>query len=154
MTPEEIAPISTEIINKRIDVNLTRQTLSCFEDDREVFFCRVSTGMDGEDTATPPGLGYHVWRKMVSAHMSGGTTGGGWDLAGVGFTTLFIGDGIAIHSTFWHNNFGEKTSRGCINVSPEHAKWIFRWSHPVVGYDPGDVTVTDFSGTLIRVIEQ
>ena len=28
-----------------------------------------------------------VWRKMVSLHMSGGTTGGGWDLPGIGWTT-------------------------------------------------------------------
>ena len=150
---EEVAPISPEADNKRIDINLLKQTLSCYENDREVYFCRVSTGMESEETETPPGLYYYVWRKMLSAHMSGGTTGGGWDLAGVGFTTLFQGDGIAIHSTFWHNNYGERTSRGCVNAAPQDAKWIWRWSTPVVGYDPGDITVTDYSGTNIRVLE-
>jgi lipoprotein-anchoring transpeptidase ErfK/SrfK len=153
LSVEEVSPISPEAENKRIDVNLHDQTLSCFENDREVFFCRVSTGMEGEETETPPGLYYYVWRKMLSSHMSGGTTGGGWDIAGVGFTTLFQGDGIAIHSTFWHNNYGERTSRGCVNVRPEDAKWIWRWSTPLVGYDPGDITITDFSGTNIRVLE-
>ena len=90
---------------------------------------------------------------MISSHMIGGTTGGGYDLHGVGFTTLFIGDGIAIHSTFWHNNFGDRTSHGCINCRPEDAQWIFRWVKPAVEYAPGDITVEGFVGSNIRVIE-
>jgi hypothetical protein len=38
-------------------------------------------------------------------------------------------------------------------VLPEDAKWIWCWSTPVVGYDPGDKTVTDFSGTIVRVVD-
>jgi len=153
ITADEVSPISPEAENKRIDINIHQQTLSCYEDEREVFFCRVSTGVEGEDFETPPGLYYYVWRKMLSVHMSGGTTGGGYDLMGIGYTTLFQGDGIAIHSTFWHNRFGERTSHGCVNVRPQDAKWIWRWSTPVAGYDPGDITVTDYSGTNIRVFE-
>ncbi|MDH3943050.1 MAG: L,D-transpeptidase [Anaerolineae bacterium] len=152
LTAEEIAPISPDIADKRVDVNLTRQTVSCFEGNNEVFFCRASTGTVG--TETPPSNWHRIWRKMISSHMSGGTTGGGWDLAGVGWTTLFIGDGIAFHSTFWHNNYGERMSRGCVNLSQQDARFIFRWTHPVVGYDPGDVTVSGDTGTLIRVLEE
>lgn len=83
--------------------------------------------------------------------MTGGTTGGGYDLAGVSWTTLFVGNGVAIHSTFWHNNFGEPTSHGCVNAAPEDAKWIFRWTKPIVAYDPGDLTVGMPGGTLIEV---
>ena len=150
---DEVTPIALGVENKRVDVNLARQSLSCYENDREVYYCRVSTGAFGEDTETPPGNNSFIFRKMISMHMSGGTSGGGWDLPGVGYTSLFRQGGIAIHSTFWHNNFGERTSAGCVNVRPEDAKWIFRWSTPVVGYDPGDSTVTDFSGTNIRVLE-
>jgi hypothetical protein len=42
-------------------------------------------------------------------------------------------------------------SAGCINVSPEDCKWIFRWSQPLVEYDPGEKTVTDYSGTTVIV---
>jgi hypothetical protein len=90
---------------------------------------------------------------MVSLHMSGGTTGGGWDLPGIGWTTLFVGTGVSIHSTFWHNNFGVPMSRGCINASPDDARWIFRWSLPVVPYDPGDVTIPLPGGTVVEVSE-
>lgn len=150
---DELAAISPEVENKRIDVNLARQELYCFEDEREVYYCRVSTGAPGEDTETSPGDFSKIFRKMVSMHMSGGTSGAGWDLPGVGFTSLFRTGGIAIHSTFWHNNYGERTSAGCVNVRPQDAKWIFRWSSPYVPYDPGDVEVTDFSGTNVRVLE-
>jgi lipoprotein-anchoring transpeptidase ErfK/SrfK len=66
---------------------------------------------------------------------------------------LFIGDGVAIHSTYWHNNFGEPMSRGCVNASPEDSKWIFRWTEPIVPYEPGEVTIVGSGSTRIRVIE-
>jgi len=102
--------------------------------------------------ATPIGA-FPIWRKLISLHMSGGTTGGGWDLPGIGWTSLFVGSGVAIHSTFWHNNFGEPMSRGCVNASPEDAKWVFRWTMPVVTYNPGDTTVAWPGGTKVEVIE-
>jgi lipoprotein-anchoring transpeptidase ErfK/SrfK len=88
--------------------------------------------------------------------MSGGTTGGGYDLPGIGWTALFSGDGVAIHSTFWHNNFGgELMSHGCVNARPEDAKWIFRWSNPPVQYDPGDLYSKDtqIPPTKVTVLE-
>ena len=153
LTEDDVAPISPNVEDKRVDVNLTRQTVSCYEGEREVFFTRTSTGQLGGETETPLSDWHRIWRKMVSSHMTGGTTGGGWDLAGIGWTTLFVGTGIAFHSTFWHNNFGERMSRGCVNLSPEDSKYIFRWTDPIVGYDPGDMEVSGNVGTLIRVIE-
>jgi hypothetical protein len=159
LTTDEIAPISPAVEGKSIVVNITYQTLSCFEGSSEVYFARISSGAlfnaNGErvDTwATPIGK-FPIWRKLVSLHMSGGTTGGGWDLLGIGWTSLFVGSGVAIHSTFWHNNFGEPMSRGCVNARPEDAKWIFRWTQPVVSYNPGDTTVAWPGGTQVKVIE-
>jgi hypothetical protein len=162
MSEDELSPLSPSVENKRIDVNLYRQTVSCFENEREVFFCRASTGNpaiaiaqgeDGSETETPPGFGHRIWRKSVSAHMGGGDERAGWDTPAIGYATYFVGTGVAFHSTFWHNGFGEKWSHGCVNISPEDAKWIFRWTTPYVGYDPGDLTVSGNVGTLIRVLE-
>jgi len=85
--------------------------------------------------------------------MSGGATGAGWDTMGIGWTSLFVGQGVAIHSTFWHNDFGTPKSHGCVNVLPDDAKWIFRWTTPIVQYDPGDVTNNTYEGTRIEVVE-
>ncbi|MBI4711155.1 MAG: L,D-transpeptidase [Candidatus Omnitrophica bacterium] len=83
--------------------------------------------------------------------MSGGSASAGWSLPAVGWVSLFVGTGVAVHSTFWHNNYGEPSSRGCVNASPEDAKWVFRWSQPQVPYDPGDVTVEWPGGTIVIV---
>lgn len=159
LNSEEMAPISPDVQEKRVVVDITYQTLSCYEGNTEVYFTRISSGAlynyAGEKVdawATPIGK-FPIWRKLVSLHMSGGTTGGGWDLPGIGWTSLFVGSGVAIHSTFWHNNFGEPMSRGCVNARPEDAKWVFRWTLPLVPYDPGDTTVAWPGGTSVEVRE-
>ncbi len=159
ITPDQMAPISPEVEDKHVLIDVTRQTMACFEEGREVYFCRVSTGAKFDATgnrvdhwSTPPGE-HRTWRKMVSTHMVGGTTGGGYDLPGIGWTSLFVGTGIAIHSTYWHNGYGTPLSHGCVNSKPRDAQWVFRWILPQVPYDPGDVTVQMPGGTRIRVIE-
>jgi hypothetical protein len=159
LTPEMIAPISPEVEDKRIEVNIWYQTLSCFEGDREVYFARISSGAlfdalgNRVDAWSTPIGESPIWRKGISLPLSGGSASAGWSLPAVGWVSLFVGTGVAIHSTFWHNNYGEPSSRGCVNVSPEDAKWIFRWSSPIIPYDPGDVTVEWPGGTKVNVVE-
>ena len=124
----------------------------------EVFFCRISSGgkfdKDGNPSdkwSTP--IGQHpIYRKLISLYMSGPITGN-WP--GVAWTSFITGDGVAVHSTYWHNEFGVPRSHGCINVSPEDAKWIFRWTVPHVPTDPGEVDVHTAwppVGTVVEVI--
>lgn len=160
LTAEQISPIHPEVEDKRIRVDINEQTISCFEGNNEVYFARASTGAfinylgdRVEEWGTP--LGRHpIWRKAVSLPLSGGSAATGWDLPGVGWISLFVGSGVALHSTYWHNNFGVPTSRGCVNLSPADALWTFRWTLPQVAYDPGDVTVEMPGGTQIEVIER
>lgn len=159
LTDEEVAPIDPDVENKRVIIDLPHQSLSCMQGSTEVYYCRISSGakFDAQGNAvdkwsTPVGP-HPIWRKVISLHMSGGTTGGGYDLPGIGYTTLFVGNGVAIHSTFWHNNFGEPVSHGCVNASPEDARWVFRWTTPLVGLDPGDITIGMPGGTTVEVVE-
>jgi len=159
LTSEEVTPIHPDVEQKLVQIDVTYQTMACFEDEREVYFCRISTGAkfnaqgQAVDKWSTP-LGKHpIWRKAFSMHMSGGTVSGGYDLPGIGWTTLFVGNGVAIHSTFWHNNFGVPMSHGCVNAEPDDAKWIFRWVDPPVASDPGDITVSMPGGTKVEVIE-
>jgi len=158
LTREELQPLNPEAENKRIIVNLNYQMLSCLENRREVYACRISSGAKfdalGNPTdkwATP--LGAHLtWRKLISHHMSGGVSGFGWDIPGIAWTVLFSGGGEAIHSTFWHNDFGTPRSRGCINATPDDAKWIFRWSEPHIPYDLGELTIGMPGGTVVEIV--
>ncbi len=139
ITPEEVAPISPDIdpALKVIVVDVFYQTLSCYEGNNEVYFCRVSSGAG--EFATPLGT-LAAWRKMYSIHMSANTASdSGYDTAAVAWPTFISGEGVAIHAVFWHNDFGTRRSHGCINVRPEDAKWIFRWSTPYVSLDQSEV---------------
>ena len=161
ITPDEITPLSPDVEDKRVVIDVIHQVLSCYEGSSEVFFCRVSTGAKYDMYGNPVDkwstpLGKHlVSRKYISLQMSGGTTGAGYDLPGIGWTSIFATGGVAIHSTFWHNNYGDTMSHGCVNVSPEDAKWIFRWTMPTVPYDNGatDITVAGAQSTVVEVKE-
>jgi len=145
---EDVATINPDVDpeEKTMRLNLDYQTLSCYEAGREVYYCRVSTGIKftidylGEDVdySTPPGTLLTHW-KIISKNMTAGEEEGG-----SGYSTpavpwcVYIQGGIAIHGAFWHNAFGEPRSHGCVNVRPEDAKWIFRWSMPYVSLDAGE----------------
>jgi len=151
LTQEDVSPINPDVdpATKKIVVNVSYQTLTCKEGDREVYFCRVSTGM--QEGSTP--LGDHaIWRKLISVRMAANTVASSYDLPGISWTTLFVGDGVAIHGATSHNDFGTVRSHGCVNCKPEDAKWIFRWSQPVVGLETGEITWNDWTGGSTHVI--
>lgn len=41
---------------------------------------------------------------------------------------LRIYDHIYIHWAYWHNNFGNPMSHGCINMNAKNSEWIYEWS--------------------------
>lgn len=166
LTPDDVTPISPDVPNeeKRIVININEniQTLACYEGMREVYFARISAGQKAdlrgnptEKSATPLGTFGTSW-KLHSIHMSGGASGVGWDLIGVAWPSFFAEPGVAIHSTFWHNNFGgEYMSHGCVNLLADDAKWIWRWTLPNVPYDAIEIREqwTSTNRTKVEVIE-
>ncbi len=60
---------------------------------------------------------------------------GDYDLPGVPWVSYLTDWGIAFHGTYWHNDFGNPRSHGCINMTPDAAKWLYRWTQPFVPYD-------------------
>lgn len=160
ITNEEVSPISPEVEDKQVLINLGRQTLTALENGREVFYCRISSGakFDAEGNAvekwsTPVGQYHVVNRKWISVHMAGGSAASGYELFGVSYTSVFASGGVAMHSTYWHNNYGEPMSHGCVNLQPEDAKWIFRWTLPQVPLPEGVLEQTGYTGTNVKVIE-
>jgi hypothetical protein len=143
----DVAPIHPDIDpgGKTIEVNLFYQILSCYEGKDEVYFCRISSGITvdlvtggvSDKLATPEGTLFTHW-KIISKNMTAGSVQTGYSTPAVPWCTFISGDGIAIHGAFWHNAFGEKRSHGCINVAPEDAKWIFRWTTPYVSLIQGE----------------
>lgn len=139
---QEFDPISPEVLDKRIVIDLEQQRLTCNENGIPVFETLIASGTSvtndqGKevDFSTPYGT-YFVQRKRPSRRMQGGRSQGApWDVNGVPWVTYFTYTGAAVHGAYWHNNFGKPRSRGCINVTPDAAKWIYRWSQPYLGYE-------------------
>jgi len=162
LTDAEVAPISPDVDpnDKRIEADLDRQTLSCFEGPTEVYFCRISSGLKydaggnvSNELATPVGNLFTHW-KIYSLNMTAGTFQSGYSTPAVPWSTMISGDGIAIHGAFWHNAFGEKRSHGCINVSPEDAKWIFRWTTPYISPQQNEMRLSlPDHGTIVVTTE-
>ena len=146
--PEEFAPISPDVPpgQKRIEVSLTTQTLTCFETDRVAFTTQVSSGVPGL-MATPTG-NFNIEVKLPSRNMS--TTSRLADdvipLVGVPWTSFFTSEGHALHGTYWHNNFGFPMSHGCVNMRNEDALWLFRWSRPTAAFEDIRMTTLDVPG--------
>jgi lipoprotein-anchoring transpeptidase ErfK/SrfK/vancomycin resistance protein YoaR len=112
---------------KWIDVNLTTQSLVAYEGDWPVFSAMVSTGLPR--TPTPPGT-FKVFSKLVADDMRGGSVAAGdyYFLPQVPYVMYFLEGGYALHGTYWHSNFGNPMSRGCVNLTPQEAKWLFDWA--------------------------
>jgi lipoprotein-anchoring transpeptidase ErfK/SrfK len=131
--------------DKHIEVNLTMQTLTAYELDKEVLKTKISSGIansgrnTGLSTQTPSGE-FRIISKYPSKHMGNGNLFASpedYELPGVPWTCFFHEAGYALHGTYWHDNFGTPMSRGCVNMRIEEAKWLFRWVHPI--HDPSRV---------------
>jgi lipoprotein-anchoring transpeptidase ErfK/SrfK len=90
---------------------------------------------NGVPTKTPRG-NFNIEIKMPSKHMGDGKITPdpeAYEFPGVPWDSFFVWDiGVAFHGTYWHDNFGLPMSHGCINMKNEEAKWIYRWSNPVI----------------------
>jgi hypothetical protein len=145
--PEEFAPISADVppSKKRIEVSISQQTLTAYEYNKVVLKTKISSGVPEADpppgktpTDTPVG-NFYVYSKMPSKHMGDGKLvidpSNYYELPGVPWTSFFAPEGVATHGTYWHTNYGNPMSHGCVNMRTEDAHWIFRWTTPVAAPD-------------------
>lgn len=139
---EALAPLAPEVpaAEKRIEISLAQQSLTAYEGSQVVLRTFISsgvrnTGAAGLPTQTPLG-NFNVVSKMPSVYMGDNRltdTLGDRFLTGVPWTLFFAEGGYAIHGAYWHNNYGAPMSRGCVNMRPEEARWLYRWTTPQAG---------------------
>lgn len=156
LEPADFEPISPGV-DKHMVVTLSEGRIDCYEGDEIVYSTLTSSGAGGFGTPT----GDHaVVFKQPSRHMysdpddpvSGGDAGDDFfDLPGVPFNTFFTTLGHAIHGTWWHGDYGRPRSHGCLNVTPQDARWIYRWVEPFAGYGKASEGSSRKPGTPITV---
>jgi hypothetical protein len=145
---DELTLLSADVPEerKRIHVDTGTQSVTAFEDDQAVLVARCSSG--GKGTRTPLGE-FQTFHKGPTIHMTNDGEAGagrGYDLPGVPWVSFFTGTGVSFHGTYWHNDYGQPRSHGCVNLLPADAKFLYRWSRPEVPpdtqylYKPGEGT--------------
>lgn len=120
----EKRPLNISINEKWIDVNLTTQTLTAYEGDLPVLETLISSGLAQHATVTGQ---FRVWLRFETQTMDGSRLGYDYYLENVPYVMYFFED-YALHGTFWHNNFGQPMSHGCVNMETGDAGWLFNWS--------------------------
>lgn len=113
---------------KAIFINRSKQMLYAYEGDTLFMKEPVSTGL--ELSPTPRGV-FSIYKKMPSRYMQGplpGISDQYYDLPGVPWTLYFTQEGGAIHGAYWHSNFGQQWSHGCVNLPIDKARALYEWA--------------------------
>lgn len=118
-TPVPTQPAASDD-ERWIDVDLSSQTVTAYEGSVPVNSFLVSTGTWEHPTVTGR---YRIYVKYVAADMSGP----GYYLPKVPYVMYFY-LGYGLHGTYWHNNFGQPMSHGCVNLRTSDAEWLFNWA--------------------------
>lgn len=121
-------PGATIAEGKQIVVDLSEQMTYAYEDGLLVYSALSSTGLPATPTVTGE---FTIYHRLDSQTMSGP----GYYLPGVQSVQYFY-QGYALHGTYWHDDFGQPMSHGCVNLTNQDAAWF---------YEFGDI------GTSVRV---
>ena len=133
---------------KWIEVDLSDQKLIAWEGDKKFLESLISSGKWGK---TPVGE-FRIWSKFRYTKMSGGSKelGTYYYLPNVPYTMYFY-KGFGLHGTYWHNNFGQPMSHGCVNLPTLVAEKLFYWTTPTVPLGSNSV-VANSSNPGTRVV--
>ncbi|MBB5743507.1 lipoprotein-anchoring transpeptidase ErfK/SrfK [Microbacterium ginsengiterrae] len=122
---EEVAFQNTTL-KREIDVNLSTQTVSVFENDTLVDSWAVSSGAGGSATNTGS---FQVGWKTSSQNMGNPdlTQAPNYYQPDVKWVMYFNGD-EALHGVYWHSNWGTPMSHGCVGMPEWRAQWLYQWA--------------------------
>lgn len=126
VTFQNVLVTNTTVDNSKwIEVDLSEQRLYMKQNGSDVGSFLVSTG---KWSPTPKGE-WRIWTKLRSTRMRGGSKAlkTFYDLPNVPYT-MYYNQGYGIHGAYWHNNFGNPMSHGCVNMKPEEAGVVFNFA--------------------------
>lgn len=107
-----------------IDVNLSTQYLTAYENGQSVYEVYVSTGAEQWPTVTGQ---FRIWLRYDMQTMDGTHLGFDYNVTNVPHVQYFYKD-YALHGAYWHNNFGTPVSHGCVNLTTYDAEWLYNFA--------------------------
>lgn len=139
-------PFGVKEGEKWLEVHIRAGTLVAYVGDKPVYATLVSPGAGGVGpwngtndelvklSATPLGNYRIVWKTRAAAMSPEKGEPTKFWIADVPWTQYFRAP-FAIHTAYWHEDFGMPKSAGCINVSPEDGRMLFGWTDPALPAD-------------------
>lgn len=129
---------------KRIEISISQQQLWAYQGDQLITTTPISTGLPPNETER--GF-FHVRYKLPEQDMAG-TVGPDGSVIAVGEDAAdnaggseaayvvedvpnvmyFNYDAEALHGAYWHNNFGNRMSHGCVNLPLAMAEFLYEWA--------------------------
>jgi hypothetical protein len=144
-----------DINNRWIEVDLSEQKLRAWDGNSLFLETPVSTGLPW--WPTPKGE-YRIWVKLRATKMEGGQGRNYYYLPNVPYVMYFYNDkvpswrGYGLHGTYWHNDFGNQRSHGCVNLPTPIAEKLYYWVGPVLPSGKGSTFASgDNPGTRIVI---
>jgi len=126
-----------------IEVAALQGWLVAYADDKPVYATMISAGKLGaarpdpdhephQPAATTPIGTFRIKEKLVTATLQSDLDDGTEFVhAEVPWSQRFY-DKYLLHTAYWHDQWGEGHSGGCVNLSPVDARWLFGWTEPRV----------------------
>ena len=71
---------------------------------------------------------FYINTKIPMQDMSGVLGGEAYYVANVPWVMYFTDVGHAFHGAYWHDNFGNVMSHGCVNMRVDFAEWLYSWT--------------------------
>ena len=126
--PVAVVPVTTDTVVRVLEVDLGEQRLYLKENDVVVDSWLVSTGRPGADTQTGR---YTIGWKTPLQNMRGTAADSGVSYVqpNVKWAMYFNGD-QAFHGVYWHSNWGNRMSAGCVGMPDSRAAQIYEWAVP------------------------
>lgn len=128
--PVKATDFKTTSLARMLEVDLSEQRLYVKENGAVVDSWPISSGLPNTPTYTGH---YTINYKTPVQTMNGydrdaaGNITGKYSTPNVKWPMYFNG-GQAFHGVYWHNNFGNTMSHGCVGMPEWRAQWIYNWA--------------------------
>ncbi|SKA81570.1 Putative peptidoglycan binding domain-containing protein [Agreia bicolorata] len=124
--PVTVTPAQITKTSRNIVVNLSEQREYLFENGQVIDSFLISSGVPGHDSHTGS---FRITAKLTSQNMGNPdlTQAPNYYTQNVPDVMYYNGD-EALHGAYWHNNFGNVMSHGCINMPLDKAANVFDWA--------------------------
>lgn len=124
--PVTITPATMVKLERLLEVNLSEQRMYVKENGVVLDSWYVSTGRKGAETETGH---YNIGWKTPSQTMTGIAPDSGkpYVQEDVLWAMYFNGD-QAFHGVYWHSNWGNQMSAGCVGMPEFRAEQIYEWA--------------------------